>query len=160
MANKEKIKLFFAIFFLLGFSLLSNSVIRKKVFPSLGTSLDSNKLALADDEEGEKNRGESDDENAEAVSATPASSSSSSKPQTYTQIIKLPDQIVTKTVIEDVILIDTDKDGLADGSDPHPTIPEFIIVTDNNGNGIDDSYEIAVGDSNGNGVADNYEAIK
>ena len=88
----------------------------------------------------EKENDGNDDEYAESAS----SSSSSKTTQTTTQVIKLPDQIVTKTIMVDVVLPDTDKDGLPDVSDPHPTIPEYLIVNDANGNGIDDNYDLSI----------------
>jgi hypothetical protein len=60
--------------------------------------------------------------------------------------------------MENVILPDTDKDGIADVDDPNPTIPEYLIVQDLNGNGIDDRYDYSfVNDINNNGVDDKYE---
>ena len=38
-------------------------------------------------------------------------------------------------------LQDSDGDGILDKDDPHPTIPEIYIVTDNNHNGIVDKFE-------------------
>ena len=52
---------------------------------------------------------------------------------------KLPDTVVD-TVVE-IPRYDSDGDGLYDDEDPHPDINEFLIVKDDNLNGIDDKYE-------------------
>jgi hypothetical protein len=154
--NLKKKLIVLAVLFVGIFSVFLSQVQQEKL--SFLKSLPSfNKIALAGDDEGDdEGDNEGDDEDS---SDSSGASATASKPQTYTQIIKLPDQIVTKTIMEDVVLPDTDKDGLADSSDPHPTIPEFIIVADANGNGIDDNYEIAIDDGDSNGVADNYENL-
>ncbi len=41
-----------------------------------------------------------------------------------------------------ITLKDSDGDGLLDGNDPHPSIPEIYIVEDNNLNGIVDYFEV------------------
>ncbi len=159
--NLKKKLIVLAMLFVGIFSVFLSQVQQEKL--SFLKSLPSfSKIALAeddeDDEDGEDD--ENDDEGDDEVSSNDSGASATeSKPQTYTQIIKLPDQIVTKIIIEDVVLPDTDKDGLADANDPHPTIPEQIIVSDANGNGIDDNYELAISDGDGNGVADNYENL-
>lgn len=55
--------------------------------------------------------------------------------------IPAPVTVITKTIMEDVILPDLDRDGLPDSQDPHPDIAEIYIIRDDNGNGIDDNYE-------------------
>ncbi|EKE11823.1 MAG: hypothetical protein ACD_15C00018G0004 [uncultured bacterium] len=62
--------------------------------------------------------------------------------ETVTETIKLPDRYVTKTIIENIIKKDSDRDGLLDENDPHPQIAEIYIVSDQNGNGIDDKYDL------------------
>ncbi|MDP1883784.1 MAG: hypothetical protein Q8L10_00270 [Candidatus Moranbacteria bacterium] len=52
---------------------------------------------------------------------------------------KLPDTVVD-TVVE-IPRYDSDGDGLYDDEDPHPDINEFLIVKDDNLNGLDDRYE-------------------
>ncbi len=131
---KKKFHITFVIplvFFLLVFGCLEKN---KIIF--FGSSFSSHKIVFAKEKENDGN----DDEYAESAS----SSSSSKTTQTTTQVIKLPDQIVTKTIMVDVVLPDTDKDGLPDVSDPHPTIPEYLIVNDANGNGIDDNYDLSI----------------
>lgn len=65
-----------------------------------------------------------------------------SKTQLVDQIIQLPDRYVTKTIIENIIKKDSDRDGLLDENDPHPEIAEIYIVSDENKNGIDDKYDL------------------
>ena len=145
MFNTKMGKLFGMLLPVVVFSLLFVKVSEKKILAPFGLIFSLGGVALADNEVNEKDS--NDDEQKESTAATQqisSSSSTSSKPQTYTQVIKLPDQIVTKTIMADVVLPDSDKDGLPDASDPHPTIPEYIIVSDANGNGIDDNYDISI----------------
>lgn len=62
--------------------------------------------------------------------------------ETITQTVKLPDKIITKTIIENITKKDSDRDGLLDENDPHPNIAEMYVVNDNNNNGIDDKYDL------------------
>lgn len=54
---------------------------------------------------------------------------------------------ITTTTIQTTTttLNDQDGDGLYDNEDPHPGIPEFIIVPDENKNGIVDTFEESSG---------------
>jgi hypothetical protein len=82
------------------------------------------------------------------------------EPQTYKQTYKLPDQIVTSVIMENVTLVDTDRDGIPDINDPHPTVPEYMIAEDSDNDGIVDAYDIdIVQDENGDGIADNYQQV-
>lgn len=60
---------------------------------------------------------------------------------TETVIVK-PAQIVTEIIMKNFVVRDSDKDGLLDENDPHPDVPEMLIVKDENKNGIVDSYEL------------------
>jgi hypothetical protein len=111
-----------------------------KVVPLLKNSpLSLHQIALADE-----NEDEYDEEDNEEYVPVPQDSSTKteSKPETITEIIRLPDQIVTKTIMETVFENDSDRDGLIDKNDPHPNISEIYIVKDENNNGVDDNYEI------------------
>ncbi|MEI7621170.1 MAG: hypothetical protein WCJ51_01390 [Candidatus Moraniibacteriota bacterium] len=102
-------------------------------------------VALAEDDEDEDEKDEEDGEDDDdEKSSTQISSPASQSTTTVKKVIKLPDQIVTKTVLEDVVLPDGDNDGIPDESDPHPTVPEYLIVSDANGNGIDDRYDFSL----------------
>lgn len=90
------------------------------------------KFTSADDDEDERYE-ESDDEEDEE------------KAETVTETIRLPDQYVTKTIIENIVKKDSDRDGLLDENDPHPDIAEIYIVKDENRNGIDDRYDLNYG---------------
>lgn len=94
-------------------------------------------FARAEDDE---NENDDDDERETTVQSAP-STSSSQKTVTKTIILE-PERKVTTTQIRDVQVPDSDRDGLADENDPHPAIPEQLIVKDDNLNGIDDRYEI------------------
>lgn len=85
-----------------------------------------------DDEEEEEEREERDDENEER---------SEEKDETV-KIAPAP-SVTTTTTPQTTITVqkDGDGDGLYDSEDPHPTIPEFFIVKDDNRNGIVDSFE-------------------
>jgi hypothetical protein len=136
--TKVQKKLFALSLFFAVFSFFATKNFGKNIFLSLGSLVSLNELALAEKESGNEREGNDDGYS----SSSSASSSSSS--ETTTQVIKLPDQIVTKTIMVDVALLDSDKDGLPDESDPHPNIPEYLIVSDVNGNGIDDDYDLSV----------------
>ncbi len=132
---------------------MNKIIFRKKSFAALLafsffgiTLLSFGGATFAEKEDGYDRKNEKDDDYQVAVTttATQSSSSSSSNSGTTTQVIKLPDQIITSVVMQDVILNDADKDGLADENDPHPNIPEYLIVSDVNGNGIDDGYDISI----------------
>jgi hypothetical protein len=58
-----------------------------------------------------------------------------------TKTIVTPSKTITKTVMVDKVLKDSDRDGIIDDEDPHPNIAEIYIVRDDNLNGIDDNYE-------------------
>jgi hypothetical protein len=64
-----------------------------------------------------------------------------SKPKTVTQTITDPSTTVVVNETRDVEYTDTDRDGLIDLEDPHPSIPEMFIVKDENFNGIVDTFE-------------------
>jgi hypothetical protein len=66
--------------------------------------------------------------------ATSQTSSSSQSP------VKVAASTVT-TSTKVITLKDSDGDGLLDGDDPHPSIAEIYIVTDEDKNGIVDSFE-------------------
>jgi len=157
MNFKQKIFILFVVFVGL-FSVFVAQAQKEKI--SFWKSLPSfSGIALAEDDDEDGERENEDEDEDEDEGSSDQKTSVKTEPQTYKQVIKLPDQIITKTIIEDVVLLDTDKDGIADASDPHPAIPEHLIVGDANGNGIDDSYEIPLEDINGDGIADNYEKI-
>lgn len=61
---------------------------------------------------------------------------------TVTEVVRLPDKIVTRRIIESIIKKDSDRDGLIDENDPHPNIAEIYIVKDDDRNGIDDKYDL------------------
>lgn len=94
----------------------------------------------ADDED---EREEDDDDNEEVVVAAPSAESSipSQKTTTKTIIVK-PAQIITRKIMQNVQLPDSDRDGLSDEGDPYPNIPLQIIVNDADFDGIDDQYEV------------------
>lgn len=82
-----------------------------------------------------------------------------SKSQYETQTLTV---LETQISNETVVLVDTDRDGLPDVRDPHPTIPEFLIVGDVDGDGITDAYRgvNVVADQNANGIADKFENME
>lgn len=86
-----------------------------------------------DDDEDEREDDESED----------SSSPSTETVRVIETIVIEPARTVTENVLRDEILADSDKDGLPDSEDPHPSIPEIYIVSDNNNNGIVDTLEYA-----------------
>ena len=82
---------------------------------------------------------ETDSENIFGVINT---SSSSSLPQATAPTVATTELSATVTqTTTTTIKHDTDKDGIYDDVDSHPTISEFFIVKDANLNGVDDRYE-------------------
>ncbi|KKR21109.1 MAG: hypothetical protein UT50_C0013G0012 [Candidatus Moranbacteria bacterium GW2011_GWA2_39_41] len=82
-------------------------------------------IALADDDE-------DDDEDGKKTSIKTVT--------TYqTVYVKLPDTVVDQVM--QVPLHDSDSDGIYDDQDPYPYINKFFVVSDENLNGIDDTYE-------------------
>lgn len=78
--------------------------------------------------------------------STPASSTkkvASSGTITKTIIVQ-PAKTITSTVMENVQIPDSDKDGLPDETDPYPNIAQQLIVSDSNLDGIDDKYELQI----------------
>jgi len=154
----KKNKLFITVLSFFIFFLLTIGISKKSSSPYLKSTFSFNQSVSADDDNDEEDD-ENEDEDEDEDEDNNNDNSSSSTPKTYQQVIKLPDQIITKTIVEDVVLLDSDKDGIIDADDPHPAIPEYIIVNDVNENGIDDNFEASIEDKNGNGVADNYENV-
>lgn len=90
-------------------------------------------IVRADDDEEEK-------DDSEVVIDTANSASSGE----VKRIIRLPDKIITKTILEDVLEKDSDRDGIADINDPFPNIATILMVQDVNRNGIDDQYDLSL----------------
>lgn len=89
--------------------------------------------------------GEIENENESTIPATvqtPAKTTQKSTSKTTKQIITIPAKTIVKTVLKDVVLKDSDRDGLFDDQDPYPTIPEIYIVRDDNNNGVVDQYDL------------------
>ncbi|EKD58802.1 MAG: hypothetical protein ACD_56C00048G0003 [uncultured bacterium] len=122
MGDRFSIKSFFALalVFLLGFGIFQ--------------------YVLADDDEEEdryeQNEDKEDDEDKEDED------DKEDENKTVTEVVRLPDKIVTRTIIENIIKKDSDRDGLLDEKDPHPDIAEIYIVKDDDKNGIDDKYDL------------------
>jgi hypothetical protein len=83
-------------------------------------------FVVADDDDDE------DEDEERSSEERDESNSSSGKVETKTTT-----NVSTKTIIEK----DSDGDGLLDGKDPHPEVPEIYIVVDDNRNGIVDQFE-------------------
>ena len=98
------------------------SAIHSWLHPSLN-------LALAEDDEED----EEDDEDEGSSSKT------TTKYETVTTYVKLPDQVIKKNIV--TTIYDSDGDGIFDPDDKNPQIHELLIVKDENLNGIDDAYE-------------------
>lgn len=102
------------------------------------------KFAVAEDDDDryEDSEDEREDEEDEEDDEDDEEEEEEEEEKTITQIIRLPDKYITKTIIENIIKKDTDRDGLLDENDPHPNIAEIYIVNDSNKNGIDDKYDL------------------
>ncbi len=96
----------------------------------------SSSLALADDDDDE----EKDNEKSQTISSS-SSSSSITKMVTQTIIIE-PAKTVTSVIMKDVVLADSDRDGIPDEQDIYPNVPNHLIVDDFNLDGIDDRLEL------------------
>jgi hypothetical protein len=57
-------------------------------------------------------------------------------------VVVTPEKIITKTVMQNVQLPDSDRDGIPDEADLYPKIPEQLMVKDVNLDGIDDRYDL------------------
>lgn len=110
----------------------------EKINKSISISIFGNYAYAEEDDDDDERDEDGKDESSKAQE----SGSSNATPKETVQIIKLPDQIITKTILETEYEPDTDGDGIIDKDDPHPTIAEIYIVSDNNLNGMDDNYEI------------------
>lgn len=122
-------------------------------------------LALAEDDEDDEDNEKNDEENKTATSST------SSTPQTQKIIQNVTTyKPVTKTVIvtEEAYQKDTDGDELVDALDPDPLKHQSEYFTDIDGDGIsnaldqhhdedDFAYLEFETDENGNGIIDSYE---
>lgn len=87
------------------------------------------KNVLAEDDEDEsEDEGEGEDEEKEIQKATSETS--------YEQI---SDNVRKETI--KTTLFDSDRDGVFDNEDAHPTINDFFIVKDDDKNGVVDKYE-------------------
>lgn len=85
--------------------------------------------------------GGSDDTYSSSSSSSNSSSSASTPKMKAIQVTTMVPEPVTTVENVTVTKTDTDGDGLFDDEDPHPTIPEVLIVTDDNHNGIVDAFE-------------------
>ncbi len=123
--------------------------------------------ASADDDEYEGN----DDEHETSSSGSTASSSTKPKTKTIQVIKEVIEyKPVTKTIVvtEAAYAKDTDGDGLVDAIDPSPLVPQSEYFTDTDGDGIPNAldkhhdeddfayYEFET-DENNNGILDSYE---
>lgn len=97
-------------------------------------------ISFADDEEEREDDEEEDEEDDEDEDEDDSRQETSqekktSAPAGSTTVTTVSEQKIT-TVVKD-----TDGDGLYDPDDPHPTVPEWFIVRDDNNNGIVDTFE-------------------
>ena len=108
-------------------------------FGSMAIASHWNILHAEDDEEEEEDDREEDD-NDEEDARQDDSQSTSNKSRTTKQPTLIPVTTTTQQKIT-TVLVDSDGDGLYDNEDPHPSIPEILIVYDDNRNGIADHVE-------------------
>lgn len=132
MQNKKSN--YFLIFFLTTFLFVATLAINNS---KNGSSY----LQTVQAEDGEDEKDEEDDE--DEKDEEDDGDEDSARDQYTTKTITEPARTVTRTVMKDLVLKDTDRDGLTDDKDPHRDIAEIYIVTDANLNGIDDKYEIS-----------------
>lgn len=109
-------------------------------------------FARADDDD-EDDDDDRDDRRSEIIVPAPVPEpvpTPSPAPEVKTEKPKViqPQQVVapqlitiTETVLQDVILQDSDRDGIEDSKDPFPEIAQIYIVVDDNNNGIVDTFE-------------------
>lgn len=100
-------------------------------------------IVRADDDEDDE---EDDDDRYEtsipaAVSSSQDSVSKTQTPKMVTKRIVDPPKTIVVNEVRTVELVDTDRDGIADETDPHPDKAEIYFVSDVNQNGIVDSFE-------------------
>lgn len=93
-----------------------------------------------DEEHDEKDEEDEEDEEDEKDDDTEDKKERSDSTVKTPETTALP---ITTTTTQTTVttLNDSDGDGLYDNEDPHPDIPEFIIVNDDNKNGIVDTFE-------------------
>ena len=154
-------------FGVLGFLLLSLTGYRLLPDTTKDTTTHLFMTAAAEDDEDEYENENDDD----APSPSASSSKASSKPKTIKVIKEVIEyKPVTETiyVTEAAYAIDTDGDVLVDALDPDPLIPQSEYFTDIDGDGMPNAldryhdeddfayYEFET-DDNGNGILDSYE---
>lgn len=119
-----------------------------------------------DDEEDEED--EEDDDNYSATTDTSSSSTSTKTKSTPTYKTVYVTKVIT--TLDPKFTTDTDKDGIVDGLDPHPTISEIEFFTDDDNDGIPNAFDTHPGeddyayfeqdqDANNNGILDSFESL-
>lgn len=123
-------------------------------------------VVYAEDEEDDEEDDDEDSGTTTSSSSSGTSSGSTKAVTTYKTVYV--DEVVT--TLDPIYTTDTDKDGLVDGLDPHPTIVESEYFTDIDGDGVPNAFdrhhdeddfiyfEEEV-DTNNNGVLDSYEPV-
>lgn len=85
-----------------------------------------------------------DDESSESSESSESRESSSDDYKIVKEektIVVEPAKVIYETQLQNVTLIDSDRDGIADEYDSHPNLAEVYLVQDNNTNGIVDIFE-------------------
>lgn len=114
--------------------------------------------------------GESDDEGGDDNYSSSATTSTEQKTVKVKPVYEtvLVEKIIT--TLDPIFTTDTDKDGIVDGLDPHPTVPEKEYFTDDDNDGVANAFDMHEGeddfayyeqenDTNENGILDSYETF-
>lgn len=126
-------------------------------------------IASADDEEGDEDEKDEEDDD----DGGNDDNYSSSEEQKTVKVKPVYETVLKEKVImtlDPIFTTDTDKDGIVDGLDPHPAVPESEYFTDDDVDGIANAFDMhkdeddfayyeQENDENGNGILDSYEAV-
>lgn len=96
--------------------------------------------SFADDDETEEHEDEDREEHEENRETEKQNESTQRRIDTIPRQESLSAAITTERTVT-AILVDSDRDGLHDADDPHPDLPEYLIVEDVDQNGIVDAFE-------------------
>ncbi|OIP60390.1 MAG: hypothetical protein AUK19_00175 [Candidatus Moranbacteria bacterium CG2_30_45_14] len=152
-------------FFSISILFLAVSAFWSTAFPSIDEKGRMISIASADDEKDEEDEEDDRGGNDNYSTSTAKQKEEKVKPVYRTVMVQ---KIIT--VLDPIFTVDTDTDGVVDGLDPHPTIPEKEFFTDDDNDGIANAFDAHVGeddfayyeqenDENGNGILDSYEAV-
>lgn len=161
--KQQRIVLFLGgVLFLMNF-LGSNNLFHQVVHEDILIS----SVYAEDDEDENEDDDEEDDDNHTASTTSTTKEIKTIKTKPVYKTVYFTNVIAT---LDPIFTTDTDKDGIVDGLDPHPTVSEKEYFTDEDDDGIANAFDMYGGeddyayyeqdnDTNGNGILDSYESL-